>query len=105
MANKGGNDELCLGRRDACLLTGPRGGGEWGSGSDVCSHEEGIRRRLGTEVFNSMVHSRTVAGEKGAGMRKCLGTAGEEFGLWWRAVYTGPTGFEQVLEESQGGRY
>lgn len=57
-----------------------------------------------------MVHSRAskwlaVAGEKGAGMRKCLGTAGEEFGLWWRAVYTGPTGFEQVLEESQGERY
>lgn len=99
---------MCLGRRDECLLTGPGKGG-----CDECSPEEGIRRRHGTEVFNSMAHSRAskwlaVAGGEGerCGYEEVVWEQLERnWALWWRAVYTGPTGFEQMLEESQGGRY
>lgn len=55
-----------LGRSDECLLTGPRK-----SGCDECSHEEGIRRRHGTEVINSMAHSRASRWLAVAGWERC----------------------------------
>lgn len=82
---------MCLGRRDECLLTGPGKGG-----CDECSPEEGIRRRHGTEVSNSMAHSRAskwlaVAGGggrgEGAGMKKLFGNSWRGIGLCGGGLY------------------